>query len=51
MEIVFITDLEYQSYGHYISNNRNKWLKEKLCRLIDQNPNLKKNVEQHANAL
>ena len=43
MKINFITDLENQSYEHYFEEPR-QMIERKLCRLIDQNPNLIKTL-------
>ena len=40
---IFITDLEYLSYEHYLKQPR-QMIERKLCRLIDQNPNLIKTL-------
>ena len=44
MKIVFITDLQYQSYEHYLKQPR-QMVERRICRLIDQNPNLIKTLE------
>ena len=48
IEIVFITDLDNATYNHYFQLPRTM-LERKLCRIIDNNPNLIKTLDNMPN--
>ena len=45
LKIIFVTDLEYQSYNHYLQQPRPK-IERQVCKLIDRNSNLMKTLNK-----
>ena len=43
IKIVFVTDLVFLSYDHYIKQPR-QMIERKICKMVDQNPNLIKTL-------
>ena len=45
MKLMFVTDLEYQSYNHYLQQPR-PMIEKQICKIIDRNPNLIKTLNK-----